>query len=60
MGVGGQHHAQAALPLGKRPVTHRIGGCVGYRVGLDGYGKSHPHRDSTPGPSSTVANHYTN
>jgi hypothetical protein len=58
-GVAGQQHAPAALPLEKRLVTHRIGGCVGYRVGLDGYGKPHPHRDSIPGPSSTVANHYT-
>jgi hypothetical protein len=24
MGVGGQHHAPAALPPGKRPGTHRI------------------------------------
>ena len=27
-GVGGQHHALAALPLGKRPGTHCIGGWV--------------------------------
>ena len=26
MGVGGQRHAPAALPLGKRPGTHCIGG----------------------------------
>jgi len=26
MGVGGQHHAPAALTLGKRPGTHCIGG----------------------------------
>ena len=46
MRVGGQLHAPAALPLGKRPGTHCTGGCVGPRVDLDGYGKSHPHRDT--------------
>ena len=29
MGVGGQRHTPAALPPGKRPGTHWIGGCVG-------------------------------
>ena len=54
MGVGGQHHAAAALSPGKRPGTHCIGGWVGPRAGLDGCGKSRPpaHRDSIPGPSS--------
>ena len=33
MGVGGQHHAPAALPPGKRPGTHCIGGWVGLRTG---------------------------
>ena len=41
-GVGGQRHAPAALPPGKRPGTHCIGGLVGPRAGLDGCGKSHP------------------
>jgi hypothetical protein len=36
----------------ERPGTHCIGGCVGPRAGLGGNGKSHPHRDSIPGPSS--------
>ena len=40
-GVGGQRHAPAALPPGKRPGTHCIGGLVGPRAGLDGCGKSH-------------------
>ena len=31
--------------------THCIGGWVGTRAGLDGCGKSHPHRDSIPWPS---------
>ena len=44
-------HAPAALPPGKRPGTHCIGGRVGPRAGLDGCGKSRPHRDSIPGPS---------
>jgi hypothetical protein len=34
--VGDQHHAPAALPPGKRPGSHCIGGWVGPRVGLDG------------------------
>jgi hypothetical protein len=38
MGVGGQLHAPAALPPGKRPGTRFIGGWVGPRAGLDGSG----------------------
>jgi hypothetical protein len=52
MKVGGQLHALAALPPGKRPGTHCIGGSVGPRASLEGYGKSGLHRDSIPGPSS--------
>ena len=55
MWVGDQRHARAALPPGKRPVTHFIAGWVGPRAGLDGCGKSRPHRDSIPqcdGPSA--------
>ena len=47
-GVGGQHHAPAALPPVKRPVTHFTEACVGPRVGLDGCGKSRSHRYSIP------------
>ena len=36
-----------------RPGIHCIGGWVGPRAGLDGCGKSRPHRDSIPGPSVT-------
>jgi len=36
----------------ERPGTHCTGGWVGARAGLDGCGKSRPHRDSVPGPSS--------
>jgi hypothetical protein len=45
MGVGGQRHASAALPPGKKPGTHCIGGWVGPRAGLDGCGKSRPYRE---------------
>jgi hypothetical protein len=31
---------------------HSTGGWVGPAAGLDGYGKSRPHRDLIPGPSS--------
>ena len=50
-GVGGQRQAPAALPR-ERPGTHCIGGWVGPKAGPDGCGKSRPHRDSNPGPSS--------
>jgi hypothetical protein len=40
MGVGGQRHAPAALPPGKRPDTHCIGGLVGLRPRMDKCGKS--------------------
>ena len=36
----------------ERPGTYCIGGWVGPRSGLDGCGKSRPHQDSIPGPSS--------
>ena len=39
MRVGGERHAPAALPPGKRPGTHFTGGWVGQRVGLDRCGK---------------------
>jgi hypothetical protein len=39
-GLGGQRHALAALPPGKRPGTRCIGGWVGPRAGRDGCGKS--------------------
>ena len=48
MGVGGQCHASSALRAG----THCTGGWVGLRAGLDVDGKSHPHRDLIPGPST--------
>ena len=51
-GVSGQHHAPAALYPRKRPGTHCRGGWLGPRAGLDRCGKSRPHRDSIPEPSS--------
>jgi len=36
----------------ERPDTLCIGGWVGPRAGLEGCGKSRPHRDSIPAPSS--------
>jgi hypothetical protein len=71
MGVGGQHQAPAALPPGKIPDTHCIGGWVGPRAGLDGCGKSRPtgirspdrparsqslYRLSYPGPPNPNSN----
>jgi len=40
----------------KRLGTHYIGGWVGPRAGQDRCGKSRPHRDSIPGPSSPYSN----
>ena len=48
-GVGGQHHAPARERLG----IHCTGGWVGLGTGLDRCGKSRPHRDWIPGPSSS-------
>jgi len=50
--VGGQHNDLAALPPGKRPGAHCMGGWVGPRDGLDDWRKSRPHRASIPGPCS--------
>jgi len=51
-GVCCQRHAPADLSPGKRHCTHCIGGWVDPRTRLDECGKSRPHRDSIPGPSS--------
>ena len=45
---GDEWHAPASLYPRERPGTHFTGGWVGPRAGLDGYGKSLPHRDSIP------------
>jgi len=49
MGVRGQCHVLAALPLGKKPGTHCIEGWVGPWASLGGCGKSHPNQDLIPG-----------
>ena len=50
-GVGGQHHAPAALPPGKTryPLYWRLGGPQ-ERSGQ--YEKTRPYRDPIPGPSN--------
>ena len=48
MGVGGQRHAPAAFTPGKDPVP------IVQKAGLDRCGKTRPHRDSIPGPSSPL------
>jgi hypothetical protein len=53
MRVGGQRRAPAALRPGKRPRYHCTGGWMERRACLHGCGKSRPHRDSIPGPSSS-------
>jgi len=58
-GVGGQRHAPAALPPGKRPVTYCIGAWVGHRAGLDGCGKSRPPPGFGPRTVQSVASRYT-
>jgi hypothetical protein len=50
-GVGGKRHAPATL-FRVRPGTHFIGGWVDSRAGMDGCGKSRPHRDPIPGQSN--------
>jgi hypothetical protein len=52
MGVGGHRRSPIALPPGKGPDTSFTGGWVALRAGLNGCGKSRPHRDSIPGPCS--------
>jgi len=39
MGMAVERQATAALTPGKRHVTYHIGGRVGTRVSMDGYGK---------------------
>ena len=51
-GVGGQRHAPATLPLGKRPGTCCTGDSTGPRISLERCRKSHPHWDSISGSSS--------
>ena len=58
MGVGGQHHAPAALPPGKTqyPLYRRL---VGPRAGLDGFGESRPSPGFDPRIVQPVASRRT-
>jgi len=59
MGVGGQCHAPAALPLGKRPGTHFIGSWVGLRAIVDRCGKSCPAPGFSPWAIQSIVSRYT-
>jgi hypothetical protein len=53
--VVGEFHVPSALPPGKVPAAHWIGGWMVPRAGVDGFGEqkiSCPYRDSNLGPSS--------
>ena len=59
MGMGGQCHAQAALPMGKRPSTHCAGGWMVSRASLDGCRKSRTPPQFHPRTVHPVARRYT-
>ena len=59
MGVGGQRHARAPLPPGKRSGTHFRGGWVGPTDSLTGHGKSRPPPGFDPRTVQPVASRYT-
>ena len=50
MGVGGQRHVPAALPLAKITRTHSTGDWVGLRANLEGAEALARYWDSIPGP----------
>jgi hypothetical protein len=52
MWVGGQSHAPANLPPGKRPSIHCTGGLVGHGAGLGGYAEFCHYRDLISRPCS--------
>ena len=56
--MGGQSHAPAALPPGKRRGTHCTGGWVGPRASLDGWRKSRPPPGFDPRTVQPVASRY--
>ena len=58
MGVRCERHAPAAVPPGKKD-THFIGGCVGLRAGVDGFGKSRPSPAIDPRTVQPVVSRYT-
>ena len=51
-----QHHAQAALPPGKKPGTQCKGGWVCLMAGSDGCGKSRLYRDMISGRPARTHN----
>jgi len=55
---GGGWHVPADLPPGKGVGVCCIGGWVGHRDGMDGFGKFSFHRDSIPGLSSSGESRY--
>ena len=59
MGVSGQRHAPAALPAGKRPGTHCLGGWVASRSGMDWCRKSRLPPGFDPRIVQPVARRYT-
>jgi hypothetical protein len=59
MGVGGQLHAPAALPPGKRPGTHFIGGWVSPRGRSGWLQKISPPPEFDPRTLQPVARGYT-
>ena len=60
MGVGVQCHAPVALPPGKGPSTHCMGGWVGPGASLDGLQKISPPQGFDPCSIQLVASPYTN
>ena len=59
MDLCGQGHALAALPPGKRPGNHCIGGWVRTRAGLDGCRKTQTPPGFDPRIIQPVASRYT-
>ena len=51
MEVGGQRHAPAVLPPGKRPGTHCTGGWVDIRAGAENLAPSGIRSPDRPNPS---------
>jgi hypothetical protein len=60
MGVGGQHHAPAALPPGKTQYPKfSLGDWMGSRAGMDGCGKFRPPPGFDPRTVQPIANYST-
>jgi len=59
MGMGGQHHALATLPLGRRPGTHFTEGWAAPIADLDSYGKILPPAGFISWTVQPIVSHYT-